>query len=179
MWERRVANVMSQRQGLCEILVQSQHVRQGTRDLRDRNGVGKAVAEMVGQARSEHLGLGLQAAEGAGMNYAVAVALESVTVRVFGFGVSPPPASLYRKSQPRQHERATATAAIRPAARSPFVLRCRAGCVTGPVACVPQRASLAPVSEPAKSSAGPPRRRPTGSRSARAAVSRPGQYGRR
>jgi hypothetical protein len=40
------------------------------------------------------------------MNHAVAVALESVAVGVFGFGVLPPPASLYRKSQARQHEKA-------------------------------------------------------------------------
>ena len=114
--ERRVPDIVSQRQSFGEILVQFQDVGQGARDLRDFDGVGQAIAEMIGQAGSEDLGLGLQAAEGTGMNHAVAVALESVAVRVFGFGVSPPPASLYRKSQARQHEKAAAIeAAVRPA----------------------------------------------------------------
>jgi hypothetical protein len=111
-----VPDIVGQSQGFGEILVELQDVGQGTRDLRDLNGVGEAVAEMIGETWSEDLGFGLQAAERAGMNYAVAVALESVTVRVSGFGVSPPPASLYRKSQPRQHGKAVATAAAsRPA----------------------------------------------------------------
>ena len=104
--ERRVPDIVSQRQGFGEILVQLQDVGQGARDLGDFDGVGQAIAEMVGQAGSEDLGLGLQAAEGTGMNHAVAVALESIAVRVIGFGVSPSPASLYRKSQARQHEKA-------------------------------------------------------------------------
>src|ERR1039458_5145998 len=103
--ERGVPNVVRQSQGFGEILVQTQDVGQGARDLRHFDGVGEAVPEMVGKAGSEDLGLRLQAAEGAGMNHAVAVALEGVAVRVFGFGVSPPPASRYWKSQPRQHEK--------------------------------------------------------------------------
>jgi hypothetical protein len=74
--------------------------------LGDLDRVGQAIAEMIGQAGSEDLGLGLKAPEGTGMNHAVAVALENIAVGVFGFGVSPPPASLYRKSQARQHEKA-------------------------------------------------------------------------
>jgi hypothetical protein len=104
--ERRVPDIVSQRQGFGEILVQSKDVGQGARDLGDFDGMGQAIAEMIGQAGSEDLGLSLKPAEGTGMNYAVAVALKSIAVRVFGFGVSPPPASLYRKSQARQHETA-------------------------------------------------------------------------
>src|ERR1035438_10922229 len=84
MGERGVPDVVGQSQGFGEILVESQDVGQGARDLRHFDGVGEAVAEMVGQARSEDLGLSFQAAEGAGMNHAVAVALERVTVRVLG-----------------------------------------------------------------------------------------------
>ena len=114
--ERRVPDIMGQRQGFGEILVQLQDVGQGARDLRDFDGVGETVAEMVGQAGSEDLRFGLQAAKGTGMNHAVAVALESVAVGMFGFGVLPPPASLYRKSQARQHEKAAAIEeAVRPA----------------------------------------------------------------
>src|ERR1039457_453214 len=151
MGERGVPDIVGQSQGFGEILVQLQDVGQGARDLRDFDGVGEAVAEMIGQSWSEDLGLGLQAAERTGMNHAVAVALESVTVRVLGFGVSPPPASLYRKSQPRQHEKAAATAtAVRPAARAPSVPRCLAGCATAPVTYVPRRGSSARGSETAK-----------------------------
>ena len=103
MGERRMPDIVRQRQRLGQILVQLQDVGQRARDLRDFDGVGQAVAEMVGQPGREDLGLGLQPAEGTGMNHAVAVALESVAVRVLGFGISPPPASLHRKSQPRQH----------------------------------------------------------------------------
>ena len=71
---------------------------------------------MVGQAGSKYLRFGLQPAERTGMDHAVAVALERIPIRVFGFGVSPPPASLYRKSQPRQHEKAVATVEFRIAA---------------------------------------------------------------
>ena len=119
MRERRMADIVGQRQGLGQVLVQSQHVGQGARDLRDFDGVGQAVAEMVGEAGREDLGLGFQAAEGARMNHAVAVALESIAVGMLGFGIAPAPASLHRKSQPRQHAEAAATAAaVRPSSVS-------------------------------------------------------------
>ena len=74
-----MANVVGQRQGFGEILVQVQHVGQGARNLRDFDGVREAVAEMVGQAGSEDLGLGLKAAERTGMNHAVAVMHSTAT----------------------------------------------------------------------------------------------------
>ena len=52
----------------------------GAGDLRDFEGVGEAVAEVVGVAAGEDLGLGFEAAEGAGVDDAVAVALEVVAV---------------------------------------------------------------------------------------------------
>ena len=52
----------------------------GARDLRDFDGVGESVAEMVGVAAGENLGLIFEAAEGAGVDDAVAVALEVVAV---------------------------------------------------------------------------------------------------
>ncbi len=112
MGERRMADIVGQRQRFGQILVQLQDVGQRARDLRDFDGVGQAVAEVVGEAGRENLRLGFQPAEGTGMNHAVAVALEGVAVRMRGFGISPPPASLHRKSQPRQHagDAATGTA---------------------------------------------------------------------
>ena len=58
---------------------------------------------MIGETGCENLGLGLQPPEGAGMDDAVAVALEGVAVGMFRFGVAPAPASLHRKPQARQH----------------------------------------------------------------------------
>jgi hypothetical protein len=66
----------------------------------------QARSQVIARAIEKNLRLVFEPAEGAGMNHAVAVALENIAVGVFGFGVSPPPASLYRKSQARQHEKA-------------------------------------------------------------------------
>ena len=52
--------------------------------------MGQAIAEVVGEAAGENLGLGFEPAKGAGMNDAVAVALEIVAIRMLGlreFGV--------------------------------------------------------------------------------------------
>ncbi len=48
--------------------------------------MGEAVAEVVGVAAGENLRLGFEAAEGAGVNDAVAVALKVVAVGVRGLG---------------------------------------------------------------------------------------------
>ena len=52
MREGRMADVVGQRQRLGQILVELQHVGQGARDLRHFDGVGQAVAEVVGEARA-------------------------------------------------------------------------------------------------------------------------------
>ncbi len=98
--EGRMADVVSQRQRLGEIFVQVEHRGRGAGNLRHLDGVGQAVAEMVGKPGREHLGFGFQAAEGAGMDNAVAVALEAVAVRVVGFRVEPAPALRQGKPQP-------------------------------------------------------------------------------
>ena len=52
----------------------------GAGDLRDFDGMGEPVAEVIGVAAGEDLGLGFQAAKSAGMDHAVAVALKVVAV---------------------------------------------------------------------------------------------------
>ncbi len=84
--EGRMADVVDQSQGLGEIDVEAQRSGDGAGDLRDFEGVGEAVAEVVGVAAGEDLRLGFQAAESAGVNDAVAVALEIVAVGMRGFG---------------------------------------------------------------------------------------------
>src|SRR4029077_4775598 len=89
--EGRMTNVVYQCQGLGEISVELQRSRYGTGDLRDFQGVCQAIPEMVGIARGEDLRFCLEAAEGARMNYAIAVAHIVVAVRMRRLGISPAP----------------------------------------------------------------------------------------
>ena len=79
-----VADVVDQSQGFGEIDVEAEGSGDGAGDLRDFEGVGEAVAEVVGVAAGEDLRLGFEAAEGAGVNDAVAVTLKVVAVGVLG-----------------------------------------------------------------------------------------------
>ena len=82
--EGRVADVMHQREGLGEVLVQAQRFGDRARDLLDLDGVSEARAEVVGGAAGEDLGLAGEAAKGAGLHNAVAIALEGGPVRALG-----------------------------------------------------------------------------------------------
>ena len=66
-----------------------QGIRDRARDLRDLDRMSQPVPEMVGDAGREHLCLVFQAAEGAGMDDPVAIALEFVPIRMWEFGISP------------------------------------------------------------------------------------------
>ena len=57
---------------------------------------------MVGEAGGEDLGLVLQPPEGAGVNDAVAVALEFVAIGMGQFGITAAPRPLHRKPQVRE-----------------------------------------------------------------------------
>jgi len=72
--KRWVANVMNQRERFCKVNVQAQGFGDGAGDLRNFEGVGQSIAEMVGVARGENLRFRFQAAKGARMNDAVPVA---------------------------------------------------------------------------------------------------------
>jgi len=84
--EWRMADVVDQCQRFYKIDVQSQLRGNGAGDLRNFNGVGQAVAEVVGISAGENLGLRFQPAKSARMNDAVAVALKVVTVGCGGSG---------------------------------------------------------------------------------------------
>src|SRR5579864_4889728 len=81
MAERRVADVMNQCQCLDQINVQAESAGNGARNLRDLNGVGQPVAEMIGIAAGENLGFSLEPAKSAGVDNTVAVPLKVVAVR--------------------------------------------------------------------------------------------------
>ena len=74
MAERRMTEVVGQRQRLGEVLVEAERAGQRARDLRDFERVGQPRAVMIALVEHEHLGLVLEAAEGGRMDDAVAVA---------------------------------------------------------------------------------------------------------
>ena len=82
MSEGRMADVMHQGEGFDEAFIETERGGDGARNLRDLDGMGEPGAEVIGEALGEDLRLVLQAAEGAGMNNAVAVALEVVAIRM-------------------------------------------------------------------------------------------------
>ena len=90
MAERRVAEVVAQRDRLGELLVQLQHLRDRSRDLRDLERVRQPRAVVIACRREEHLRLVLEPAERLGVHDAIAVALERRTHVVFRFFAQPP-----------------------------------------------------------------------------------------
>ena len=72
--ERRVAEVVAERDRLGQVLVQAECPRDAARDLRDLDRVGQARPEVVALVRDEDLRLVLQAAEGARVDDPVSVA---------------------------------------------------------------------------------------------------------
>ena len=73
MTERRMADVVDQRQRFGQFRVQTQSGSYGPRNLRDFQRVRQPVAEMIGIARRENLCLSFEAAKRARVNDAVAV----------------------------------------------------------------------------------------------------------
>jgi hypothetical protein len=88
MAERRMANVMNERQCLDQSRIQPQCVRNGTGDLGHLDGVRQAIAKMIGEAHGKNLGLGFQAAKGARVNNTIAVANVIVTVGMRRLGIA-------------------------------------------------------------------------------------------
>ena len=84
----RVADVVDQGQGFDQIDIQVELGGDGAGDLRHFDGVGQAVAEVIGVAAGENLGLVFQPAKGAGVDDAVAVALEVIAIGMLGLGDS-------------------------------------------------------------------------------------------
>ena len=76
MAERAVAEVVGERQGLGQVLVEPEHPRQRSRNLRHLEAVGQPGAEMVTLEIDQHLGLVLEPAERGGMNNPIPVALK-------------------------------------------------------------------------------------------------------
>ena len=80
--ERRVTEVVREHDRLGQILVRAERARDRARDLRDLERVRESIAEVIALVSTEDLGLVLQAAEGARVQHAVAIALERGAVGV-------------------------------------------------------------------------------------------------
>src|SRR5262249_10481338 len=92
--ERGMAEIVSQRQGLGEILVESECAADRARDLRHFEGVGLARSIVVALVIDKDLRLVRQPAERGRMDDAVAVALKRRAHRVLWFRMEPPAALL-------------------------------------------------------------------------------------
>ena len=75
MAESGMAEVVGEGDGFGEVFVEIEGAGDVAGDASDFDGVGEAGAEMIAGAIEENLGLIFEAAEGAGMNDAIAVAL--------------------------------------------------------------------------------------------------------
>ena len=74
--ERRMPDVVHQRQRLRQVLVQPQRLRDAARDLHHLDGVGQPAAKVVRGAAGEDLRLARQPAKRARLHDALAVALK-------------------------------------------------------------------------------------------------------
>ena len=92
MAERRMAEIVRQRQRLGEVLVAAERARQRAGDLRDFERMGEPRAVVVALVIDEHLRLVRQPAERAGMDDPVAIAPERVAGGACRLGIAPAPA---------------------------------------------------------------------------------------
>ncbi len=76
MAERRMPQVVAERDGFRQLLVQTQNFRDTPRNLRDLEGVRQPGAVVVAHRGEEHLGLVFQPSERFGVNDPIAVTLK-------------------------------------------------------------------------------------------------------
>ena len=87
--ERRMSEIVRQRQGLAQILIETKRAANRTRDLRNFEAMGQASPEEIALVIDENLGLVFEPAERGGMNDPVAVALEGTAGLAFRFRMQP------------------------------------------------------------------------------------------
>jgi hypothetical protein len=105
--KRGMSQVVRQGEHLHVFLVQVQGFGDGSGHLRDFDGVGQAVPEMVAEPNRKDLCFALQAPEGSGMDDAVAVAREVAAVGMSGL-----------REFPSAHEGRTQAKAVQHPSRS-------------------------------------------------------------
>ena len=88
--ERRVPEIVSERDRLGQLFVQPQHLRDAAGDLRHLERVREPGPVVIPLRREEDLRLVLQPAERLAVDHPVAVALERRADRILGLGAQPP-----------------------------------------------------------------------------------------
>ena len=89
MAERRVAEIVGERQRFGEVLVEPQRAGESAGNLRDLERVGEPGAVMVALVEYEHLSLVLEAAKGRRMDDAIAVAAKGAAAFARGLRMEP------------------------------------------------------------------------------------------
>ncbi len=87
MPERRMAEIVGERQRLGEIFIEPQPPGERARHLRDLERMGEPGAVMIALVEHEDLGLVLEPAKGGRVNDAVAVAAEGAAALARGLGM--------------------------------------------------------------------------------------------
>src|SRR5271163_1357556 len=87
--KRRMPDVVDQREGLGQVLIQAKRTRNRAGDRRDLESVRQAATEMVGIAVGKNLRLASHASEGTGMGHASAIALEGTAIGMDTLRVRP------------------------------------------------------------------------------------------
>ena len=87
--ERRVPEVVAERDRLDEVLVERECTRDRARDLRDLEGVRQARSVVVASRRDEHLRLVIEPPERLAVDDPVAIALKRRPQAAFELGASP------------------------------------------------------------------------------------------
>ena len=103
MAERGVTQIMGQRDGLGQIFIHLEAARQAARQLRHFQGMSQPGAVIIAFMFHKHLGLVLEAAKGAGMDDAVAVAAVTGAGGAFLFGIKPAAALRHLGGIERKH----------------------------------------------------------------------------
>ena len=86
--ERRMADVVNERERFHQIAVQAKRAGDGAANLRNFQSVRQAVAKVIGKTRGENLGLRFQAAKRARMHDAIPIARVIVAIGMLRLGIS-------------------------------------------------------------------------------------------
>ena len=119
MAERRMAEIVGERQRLGEILVETKPPRQRARHLRHFERMGEPGAVMVALVEHEDLRLVLQSPERGRVDDAVAIAAKGAAARARGLGMKPAAAQvriarIERAGRCRVHRRRPVPAGLWP-----------------------------------------------------------------